>query len=444
MRLNIGQKTLILSVFSVIIFLIVGGQNFTNKVEEREAISFDSPKQFSQENSVFADTIFMPIYQNMSKLLKREHLTGGANIAVSIGGRMVYARGIGYSDVEDSVEMTPDHRMRVASVSKLITAVAVMHLVEEGKLTLNQKVFGPTGVLNGKEYSIMRDQRMKNVTVRNLLNHSGGWTTKYGDPMFMPHVIAREMGLDLPIGMSDIIKFMQTKRMHFNPGSYSVYSNFGYGILGEVVEAAAGMPYESYVQSEVFAPLGIYDAELGYSHIEERLENEASYYEPDRSLVVDYADAGKMSRRAYGGTDIHTLGSAGGWVLSAVDLLKLALTIDNFASVPDQLSRESIDEMAENNSNLGPLGWRKVLQHFWFRTGTLAATSAIVCRRPDGICFVVTINSSNSLGPSLAVLVANKMNESINRIKRWPEYDLLEGDMQWVAYKERGGARVGN
>lgn len=244
------------------------------------------------------------------------------------------------------------------------------------------------------------------------------------------------MGRDLPVSMEDIIRYMQGKSMHFAPGAYSSYSNFGYGILGEVVSKAAGMPYEDYVRSEVLAPLGIFDAHLGYSHIEDKLENEVVYYEPDTAYRTgDYADRSKLSRRAYGGSDIHTLGSAGGWVISSTDLLKLMMSIDGFGTVPNQLSNSSIGEMTDPNSRFDPLGWRKVIGDAWFRTGTLSATSAALCRRPDGICFAAIFNSSNSLGPNLAVILTNKMNEIINRVSIWPDYDLLEGDHRWQAYK---------
>ena len=311
-----------------------------------------------------------------------------------------------------------------------------MKLVDDGALSLGQKVFGPTGILTDDIYSCYHDSRLSKLTVWNLLNHSGGWTAHYGDPMFMPHSISEQTGWPLPVDTEHIIRFMLGKSMHFTPGTASVYSNFGYAILGEVVTKAAHMPYEDYVRSQILAPLGIYDMRLGFSHATERLKNEVAYYEQDTTYKVrDYAVADSLVRRSYGGSDIHTLGSAG-WVASAVDLLKLTMTIDGFDDVPDQLSASSIASMTDPSAPLGPLGWRRIEGDYWYRSGTLAATSAMIGRRPDGICFAVLLNASNSRGPQLATMLAECMNNAINRVGLWTEGDLLSDDARWQAYRK--------
>lgn len=438
-KLNLWHKTLI------VLIITLPTAFYLFRTDGKVSLSYEpsvtppdaKPNTFQVSNSSSPDSLTEYLGDQLLKFMHKNGLRGGVNVAISKGGRLTFAKGFGYADLEDSIPMEPHNVMRVASVSKLITAVAVMRLVEQGKLFLDQKVFGPVGILNDDIYSVFHDTRMRKITVRHLLNHSGGWTSKYGDPMFMPQSIESYMACGLPVSIEDIIRFMQCKSMHFEPGSVSVYSNFGYAILGEVVEKAAGMPYEDYVQSEVLYPLGIYDARLGYSHKEERMPDEVAYYEPDTaSLVADYAEKGRLSRRAYGGSDIHTLGSAGGWVISPVDLVKLMLAIDGFASVPDILSEESIGKMTDPRSYFDPLGWRKVIETFWFRTGTLSATSAALCRRPDSICFAAVLNSSSgSLGPNLAIALTNKMNELINRLPYWPETDLLADDEAWNAYK---------
>lgn len=425
---------------SVPLFLYLFRTDGQCDIEKRESvISYaDLPPTHMVANADSPDSLTAYMQAKLMAFFKQRGLRGGISVAISRGGRLVFAKGFGYSDLADSSAMEPHNIMRVASVSKLITAVAVMKLVEEGKLRLDQKVFGPVGVLNDDAYSVFKDARMRNITVRQLLNHSGGWSTRYGDPMFMHTKIEQTMGCGLPVDMEDIIRFMQCKSLHFAPGSGSVYSNFGYGVLGEVVAKAAGMPYELYVQSHVFYPLGIFDAHVGYSHKEERFADEVAYYEPDTaSLVPDYSEEGRFSRRAYGGSDIHTLGAAGGWVVSPVGLLKLLLVIDDFESVPDILTQSSVEEMTDPDSRFDPLGWRRVIKGFWFRSGTLSATSAALGRRPDGICFVAVLNSScGSLGPNLAIMLANKMNEIISRIPYWPEGDLLSQDEAWMAYRQ--------
>lgn len=441
-KLNLWHKTILLA------FVALPATFYFFREDGRVGLQIASsfvpsgikPHTYKVCNTDSPDSLTDALGLQLHAFLRKNGLRGGVNVAISKGGKLIVAKGFGYADLEDSTTMEPYNVMRVASVSKLITAVAIMRLVDEGKLFLDQKVFGPVGILNQDIYSAFKDARMRDITVRQLLNHSGGWTSRYGDPMFMPQTIEAYTGCGLPIGIEDIIRFMQCKSLHFTPGAMSVYSNFGYGILGEVVEKVSGMPYEDYVQSAVLFPLGIFDAHIGYSHKEDRLVDEVAYYEPDTtSLVPDYSAKGRFSRRAYGGADIHTLGSAGGWVISPVDLIKLMLAIDGFASVPDIIEEGDIAMMTEPDSYYDPLGWRKVIGDFWFRTGTLSATSAALCRRPDGICFAAILNSSSgSLGPGLAILLANKMNELINRMQFWPEADLLLDDKAWEAFKATG------
>lgn len=384
------------------------------------------------------DSTFAELNKDLQDFLRREHLHGGASVAISYNGNLVYAQGIGNAD--DTSCIQPYNLFRIASVSKLITAIGAMKLVESGKIDLDQKIFGKDGVLNVDRYSTYRDERIENVTLRQLLNHSAGWTSRWGDPMFMPHTIANSQNLTLPIDISDIIKFMLGKRLHFQPGSGSSYSNFGFGILGEVIAEVSGMPYEKYIQTEILFPLGITDMQLGYSHINMRIKNEVAYYEEDTTFEVeDYADINRHVRRSYGGSDIHTLGSAGGWVASATDLLKILLAIDGFDNVPDLLNEKTLRTMVQTYDNkFDPIGWRGVDGETWFRTGTLAATSAILERRPDRICYVILLNSSNSRGPELATKMRKMMDNSLYKIKTWPSsYDLFDKDSCWTAYKLR-------
>ncbi len=436
MRLNLLQKIAL----EVIVGSLAVATYFS--LHEIDVPTFEKASDIRQPlQYVIPDTVShsdrLPLLTTaVGKLLRKQHLSAGAQVAVSAGGRVIYAQSFGYADLQDSTPMSNQNIMRVASVSKLLTAVGIMKLVDDGQLVLSQKVFGPTGILNDEIYANVRDKRMLNITIENLLNHSGGGTARYGDPMFMHTKIAQITGWQLPISVENIIRFMQTRHMHFAPGSASVYCNFGYAILGEVIAKTTRLPYEDYMRSQVFAPLGIADARIGQSHKTDALPNEVCYYEPDTSYrVPDYLFPDSLSRRSYGGTDIHTLGSAGGWVLSATDLLKLLLTIDNFESIPDQLTRNSIEQMTIPDSHYDPLGWRKVLQDTWFRTGTLAATSAIACRRPDGICFCMLLNCANDLGPQLSVICANTINDALNRTTSWPDDDLLSEDTAWQKYK---------
>lgn len=396
-------------------------------------LDFSNPASFHVTN-MDNDTILDVVDKNLKNLFRREYLRGGMQIAISKNGKIVYNKGYGFSNIEDSIEMQPYNTMRIASVSKLITAVAIMHLVDQGKISLDQHVFGIMGILNDEVYLTYKDKRVTEVTVRELLNHSGGWTTRWGDPMFIPHSIARQIGKKLPITMQDIIRFMLNKRMHFNPGTASVYCNFGYGILGEVVAKVSGMPYEDYVKSEILAPLGIYDMHIGHSFKNEALPYEVYYYEADSAAcAMDYTnnDSIEWVRRSYGGTDIHTLGAAGGWIASTTDLMKLTLAIDGFDDVPDILSKEAIKEMTTHDLGFDPLGWRSTTKDsIWYRSGTLAATTAMIARHPNNVNYIVLMNTGNHRGPELATVVRLVMDRIIPTMDL-PDADLLLEDKLW-------------
>lgn len=436
------NKYIIYSILSAIatIALWLGGKVFylssTSTVTSPYILlstDYTEPTSFHINNSD-NDTIIEIIDKNLKSLFRHEFLRGGAQVAVSKNGKIVYSQGFGYCNMEDSIEMQPYNTMRIASVSKLLTAVAIMHLIDEGKISLNQHVFGPDGILNDEMYLAYKDKRIEKITVQHLLNHSGGWTTRWGDPMFMPHSIARQIGKKLPISMQDIIRFMLKKRVHFNPGSSSVYCNFGYGILGEIIAKISGMPYEDYVKSEILAPLGIYDMHIGNSFKNETLPYETYYYEADSSAcAMDFStnDSIEYVRRSYGGTDIQTLGAAGGWTASATDLLKLTLAIDGFDNVPDILSPYSIQCMTEHKPGFDPIGWRTTNGDKWYRSGTLAATCAMIARHPNGINYVVLMNTGNHRGPELATVVKLVMDRIIPVIDLPSDKDLLENDKIW-------------
>ena len=381
---------------------------------------------------------FTQLEKQIDRFMRREALKG-ASVAVSKEGKLVYAKGFGYADVETETQVEPHHLFRIASVSKLVTAAGVMKLKEQGAITLDTKVFGVDGILNDSIYLNYRDKRIEMVTVRHLLEHSGGWTTRWGDQMFMPTVIAGSLDTSLPVSKSDIIRFVLNKRMHFTPGQSSYYSNFGYVVLGEVIAKVSGMDYEQYIKTNLLFPLGIFDMRIGGSHLNERAELEVKYYEPlPTFLVADHAGGEEEVLRTYGGNDMHALGAAGGWIASSTDLMKLLLAIDGFDSHPDFLEDESVQAMVDTASNTyGPLGWRRIKDSAWYRTGTLAGTSALMVRKDDGTAYVALFNTGSWKGPALANDVTRVMDRGLDKVEKWPDYNLFEMDNTWATTRKR-------
>jgi len=399
---------------------------------KKENISFRLSAYMSDNND------FEDFDKQINRFLINERIPG-ASVAIAKDGKLVYAKGYGYADKESKQVVEPYNMFRIASVSKLITACGIMHLVEQGAISLDSKVFGPTGILNDSIYLQYVDKRVEGITVLNLLNHSGGWTTRYGDQMFMPTVIAHDLKKPLPINQQDILKYVLGKRLHFNPGQASSYSNLGFMILGEVIAKVSDMSYEKYIQTNILYPLGIFDMQLGGSHLNERAELEVKYYEANTSVVVDdYANPNMKATRTYGGNDFKTLGAAGGWIASSTDLMKLLLSIDGYETVPDILLESSIQSMVVPvATGFSPLGWRGVDAHSWYRTGTLASTSSLMVRKDNGISYVVLLNGNNYKGPALAREIGNTIERGIPLVRNWPSYNLYEYDAAWASVQKR-------
>ena len=169
-------------------------------------------------NSMSSGREFAGMEKTINSFMHRWEIAG-ASIAVAKDGRLVYAKGFGFADKANNIKTEPYNKFRIASISKLVTAIAIMKLQEEGKLSVNDRVFGPDGILNDPFYSEPKDKRVYGITVAHLLSHEGGWTTRWGDQMFMPFVVAEEMGVRPPVDTKTIVRFALNKSLHFTPGT---------------------------------------------------------------------------------------------------------------------------------------------------------------------------------------------------------------------------------
>lgn len=372
------------------------------------------------ENSNYIDRV-------VKRFMARNELTG-VSLAIAKDEKLVFARGYGFADLENKIPTGPEHLFRVASVSKLITACAVMKLVENGKLRLDDKVFGNDGIVNDSIYQPYKDKSLVQISVRNLLNHSGGWTQKYGDPIFVPNRIADLVGDEYPATIETYLKFITSRRLHFKPGTMSSYSNMGYVLLSEVISRVSGMPYQEYVKTHILLPAGITDMHIGNSFHEDKFTNEVRYYEPEGALhESSYDGSGRICPKSDGGNNIQLLGAAGGWVASPVELMKLMTAIDGNPVVKDILSEASIIEMTTPHKGFHPLGWRATNAYgVWFRTGSMPGTAAMMKRRADGLEWVFVSNTSNWQGPKFSRSINSMMGQIFRKVKVWPEHDLFE------------------
>lgn len=380
--------------------------------------------------------------QLMQEFVQRHYIPGAA-LAVTDQGRLVYSRGYGYADIAQHEQVQTNSLFRIASISKPITAVAILHLIEQGKLRLDDKVYDILDFKTDIEQAGAEfDVRQRDITIRYLLEHRAGWDRdKSFDAMFEAVRFAEQQKVPAPAGPQDVIKAMLRHKLDFAPGERYAYSNFGYCLLGRVIEKLSGMPYEAYVKQDILAPLGIHSMRLGASRLEGRAPNEVRYYQPGTGKSVFQADLGQDVAWPYGGWHLEAMDSHGGWLASAVDLARFAAAFDDPNHCPI-LSAASIelmhgrppglagyDEAGKPKETFYSLGWSNrfhgdKLTHW--HTGSLSGTATTLIRRSDGRTLVVLLNTrvspqSTHLSRDLDVSI----QRTANNITTWPTENLF-------------------
>ncbi|MCI7371738.1 serine hydrolase domain-containing protein [Prevotella sp.] len=337
----------------------------------------------------------------MQSYLKRWEIHG-AQLAISRHDSLLYARGFGYADKDRKIPMEPSYIMRMASVSKLVTATGIMKLRDMGKIRLSDKVFGPKGILNDTFYvNSIRDKRYFDITVEQLLRHKAGFTNYAGDAIFSTRYIMQQNHLTTPPDHRTLLRIVLRRHLGYTPGTAQRYCNIGYTLLSLIIEKRTGMSYENFMQRYVLNPAGCYDFHIAGNYLKDRRKNETVYYMHSSSVPVpEFNNSGRMVVRCYGENDITTALGAGAWVASAAELCRLVASIDGDRTVPDVISPQAVKLMTqEMPDHQFSLGWNFTPRNRpWIRTGSLVGTSALVLRYPDGECWVFITNTSTWKG----------------------------------------------
>ncbi len=351
----------------------------------------------------------------------------GGSFAIMRNDSLLYAKGYGYANIQDSTECDVRHIFRVASVSKLITAVAIMRLHETGFLSVNDRVFGENGILNDTIFLNFRSKHIQKITIEHLLRHTAGFSNPHGDAAFNPDLVARWLDKELPLSMDDMVEYASRNKLRARPGEWFDYSNLGYIVLSKIIEKASGMPYEQYVKDSIFAPAGCYDIHLAENFSEGFKENEVHYYEvKEAELVPAFDGSDTLVMKSLGGNNVRGLYGAGGWVASPVELLKFISVINKCPVKQEFLAGKSIDFMTLSNKKYRPAGWSSANSKEWHRTGSMAGTSAMIKVQHNGYSWVFISNSSSWTGPKLARQMNGSISRAISRVKEWPKRDLFE------------------
>lgn len=356
-------------------------------------------------NEMSDSTVFNAIDREVREFMKYWGIQG-ISLSVMRNDSLMFSKGYGWADKEKKEEMTPRHILRLASVSKLITATGIMKLEEQGRLSLDDRVFGPDGILCDSLWTaIIKDSLYFDITVEHLLRHQGGFSTRGGDPMFSTRTIMVQNRLRTPPDHETLLRTQLGKPLAFVPGETQEYSNLGFLLLSMIIEKVTGTDYETWMQESVLRPAGCLDFHIANNYYQDKYPNEVKYYvQPDDKPVSEYNNSGRSVVRCYGGNDIRALSGAGAWAASTAELCRFVATIDGRPEVPDIISIESVRRMTEwFDPDTFSLGWNDTKPTGeWTRSGSFSGTQALIKTFPDGECWVFISNTSTWRGSRFA------------------------------------------
>jgi N-acyl-D-amino-acid deacylase len=367
-----------------------------------------------------------PFDTGILQIMDRHGLPGAA-LAIAKNGKLVLARGYGWANVSTGAPIQPETVFGLASLSKSLTAVATLKLVEQGKLGLDDPVFGFLKHIPPPRGARV-DPRLRQITIRQCLNHSGGWDRAvHGDPVNWEPQICRAFRVRPPLSSAQFISFVQTLPLNFNPGTDAKYSNVGFILLGEVVARVSRQPYVRFVTDNVVKPIGMTHAGLhgldGKYHADE-----AHRYLPG-SLIALPAMLLPM------------VNATGGWSASVVDLARFLTNLDGSRGKA-VLSEEMRKVMlAPPPSPLKPradgtyfgLGWDSVIvkdnTFGFFKDGSYQGMRTFMKRKPDGVCWALLYSSSMEFDPQdmdIARRAVGDVHKLVEDRDKYPNIDLFE------------------
>jgi CubicO group peptidase (beta-lactamase class C family) len=326
----------------------------------------------------------------------------GLSVAIARHGQFVYRKGFGLADVASGEKVTPDHLFRIASVSKPITSVAIFTLIEKGRLKLTDRVFGRDAVL-GSDFGSTYPERVQQIILEQLLTHTcGGWQNDANDPMF----------LNFGMNSHALIRWtLQNQPLQNEPGTHYAYSNFGYCILGRVIEKISGQTYAEFVEQNVLAKCDVNDMRIAGNTLLDTAPGEVAYYGQDGESPYNM--------------NVRRMDSHGGWIATPSDLVNFAMRVDGFSYTPSILEPATIETMTtatSANPNYAK-GWAVDAAATWWHTGSLQGTISIMVRTSRGLCWAALTNTRTK-----------GMDRALDQMM----WDLADAVPQWRARNPRG------
>lgn len=258
---------------------------------------------------------YQPLAESLDAYLLDQSFNGVTLVAS--GDQIILLKAYGLAQVNEQEEMTVDHQFQIASVSKSFVAVSILQLVEAGKLTLDQTI--------DKYFPDMPNAEL--ITIHQLLTHTSGLysgddLTNYSQITTVDEIIAPA--------------FKSSNLYYEEPGTYSIYSNLGYDVLGAIIEQVSGQTYADYIEEHVLIPAGMTQSGLNMEGLV--LENMATAYNGN----ISEGDEAKVLHPSFGY-------SSGGLHSTAMDLYKYDRALHSNLLI----SQESYDLMTQESSKVG-------------------------------------------------------------------------------------------
>lgn len=390
-----------------------------------------APRQVDEETDVAArlDAYVAPLLVHWG--------VPGATVAITYEGRLVIARGYGSPRLDPTERTPPSTRFRIASLTKPITSVAIHMLHARGALDLDARVVDLLDLET--THGVPSDARWRAITVRHLLEHSAGFDRMASfDPMFANARYAKMAGRPpRPDTLDDILRAMLAEPLDFAPGTDQAYSNFGYALLGLVIERVTGTTYDSFVRDAVLGPMGVRGAYVGAELPEHRPPDEAFYF-PDRTDVFRpslFDPAHGLVSPADGGFFMRPMAAHGGLVMSAVEYARFLVHVDGQPSPDDVLSSSSRDAMLAPPRVPDPIDDGGYYAHGWdvvptaeglivSHTGAKPGTTTLAVCLPRRICYVALTNGRPLEGDFVEALDLAIL-DAITETPTFPPHDLF-------------------
>jgi CubicO group peptidase (beta-lactamase class C family) len=268
------------------------------------------------------------------KSFVKQGAMAGAVTLIARRGKVVSLEAIGYQDLESKKQMRTDTIFDIRSVTKPVTAIGIMILMEEGKLALNEPIekYLPEFRATGKTL----DSRNR-ITILHLLTHTSGM------PLNRPPEI-EDITIKRDRTLADVVTILSRQEPEFEPGTQFRYYSGGFAILGRIIEVVSDKPFEQFIKERIFAPLSMKDSSFFVPA--EKQNRLASVYRLQDGKLNRWEEIDAYARKArYPGPEF-------GMYSTASDLASLCQMMLNGGSFKGKriLSRMSVEAMTQNRT----------------------------------------------------------------------------------------------